>query len=896
MGDFPKPTSNTSASTRSDLLTDTVSRIRKIEAFGNIGHWEVDLTTGKNTWSDHLYRILGLDAGDITPGYETAVAAIHPEDRPSAIEMFRRFKRSGASFQIENRIIRPSGEIRHLNSEAVVNYSADGQPLRIFGVTKDISDEKQKEAILRKTDLQLENILNTTQDLIFLADEDGYFLKVSKSCEKILGYSQRELIGKSFRDLIHPEDFEPTVDNRKQIMAGIPSADFQNRYFKKNGSIVYLNWSATLDKTSNIVFAVARDITFQKEEEGRFRELIHRLSVAQKIGKLGYWEFDVQTEEIFWSDEVYNIWGIDQTKFRPNFELFFGTIHPEDQAEFLIHHNNSVAGIAPLDAVHRILLPSGEVKFVHEQGRFEVNLRTGAKRFQGTVQDVTKEKLAEKELRERNLFIESTLKNLPLGIAVTKISTGEATYINPAFWQVYGWAPASFGHVDDFYNNVFPDPEVRNEIMQQIRAGIQSGDPSRLNWKNIAITTQTGEERIVSGKNIPHPELDLLISTVVDDTDRYWAEQALRTSNDRFHLATQATSDAIWDWDINKNFVFWGKGYHTLFGYPEEMNQVSPGFWETKVHPDDLPRIRKSVSDSQNNKEALGWTAEYRFLKTDGSYAFVAENTVILRDSQGLAVRTVGAIRDVTHTKLYEDSLKKLNSDLAASNRELAISNKELEQFAYVASHDLQEPLRMITSFLGLIEKRYAGQLDERGLQYINFAIDGAKRMKTIILDLLEFSRVGNTSESKKTTNTASLLEEVLLLSKKSITEKNATIHIGPLPVILCQGSAIIQLFQNLISNGLKYQAPGNRPEIWIEAKELEHHWQFSVRDNGIGIDPEFRQKIFIIFQRLHQKDQYSGSGIGLAICKKIIEFHGGKIWVESNPGQGSTFHFTITK
>ena len=432
--------------------------------------------------------------------------------------------------------------------------------------------------------------------------------------------------------------------------------------------------------------------------------------------------------------------------------------------------------------------------------------------------------------------------------------------------------------------------------MQQIRDGIQSGDPSRLNWKNMVTTTQIGEERIISGKNIPHPELDLLISTVIDDTDRYWAEHALRTSNDRFHLATQATSDAIWDWDITRDSIFWGKGYHKLFGYPEEMSQVSPGFWETKVHPEDLPGIRKSIFDSQNNKGVLGWTAEYRFLKTDGSYAFVAENTVILRDSAGHAVRMVGAIRDITPTKLHEESLKRLNSDLAASNRELAISNKELEQFAYVASHDLQEPLRMITSFLGLIEKRYAGQLDERGLQYIHFAVDGAKRMKSIILDLLEFSRVGNYAESKKTLETADLIQEVLLFNKKSIREKNATIHIGPLPAILCHGSAIVQLFQNLISNGLKYQAPGNRPEIWIEAKELEQHWQFSVRDNGIGIDPEFRQKIFIIFQRLHQKDQYSGSGIGLAICKKIIEFHGGKIWIESNPDQGSTFHFTITK
>lgn len=168
--------------------------------------------------------------------------------------------------------------------------------------------------------------------------------------------------------------------------------------------------------------------------------------------------------------------------------------------------------------------------------------------------------------------------------------------------------------------------------------------------------------------------------------------------------------------------------------------------------------------------------------------------------------------------------------------------------------------------------------------------------MREIILDLLEFSKVGNFTESKKLANTGELIQEVLLLNKKLIQEKDATIHVGQLPDIICHPNSIIQLFQNLISNGLKYQSMGNKPEIWLDGKESENEWVFSVRDNGIGIDPEFREKIFIIFQRLHQKDQYSGSGIGLAICKKIVEFHGGKIWVETDLDHGSTFFFTIIK
>ncbi|WP_332910951.1 sensor histidine kinase [Algoriphagus boritolerans] len=292
----------------------------------------------------------------------------------------------------------------------------------------------------------------------------------------------------------------------------------------------------------------------------------------------------------------------------------------------------------------------------------------------------------------------------------------------------------------------------------------------------------------------------------------------------------------------------------------------------------------------------LFFEAEYRFLRKDGAMRYLADKGTILRDSKGKATRVVGAIQDITPRKSYEESLKALNTELALANSKLEASNKELEQFAYVASHDLQEPLRMISSFLGLIERKYATILDEKGLQYIHFAIDGARRMKEIILDLLEFSRIGTIAGTKKLSASSDLINEVLLLNGKLIKEKGAIIHLGPLPDIHCYVNAIIQLFQNLISNGLKYQEKGNRPEIWIEGHEYESEWKFSVRDNGIGIDPEYQDKIFIIFQRLHQKEQYSGSGIGLALCKKIVELHGGKIWVESSLGAGSNFYFTLAK
>jgi light-regulated signal transduction histidine kinase (bacteriophytochrome) len=253
-------------------------------------------------------------------------------------------------------------------------------------------------------------------------------------------------------------------------------------------------------------------------------------------------------------------------------------------------------------------------------------------------------------------------------------------------------------------------------------------------------------------------------------------------------------------------------------------------------------------------------------------------------------------MQDITERIQKEIVLKELNGQLNTRAVQLATSNAELEQFAYIASHDLQEPLRMVTSFLSQIQKKYEPQLDEAGQVYIRFAVDGAVRMRQIILDLLEYSRVGRQQYQFEKIDTREMLKEAFRMYTNVITEKKILVSYESVPDIIAAKMPIQQLFQNLIGNAIKYQQPGNIPEIKISATDNIDHWQFIVADNGIGIDQDYFNKIFVIFQRLHSKDEYSGTGIGLAICKKIIDNHQGKIWVESTPGKGSTFFFTIPK
>ena len=284
---------------------------------------------------------------------------------------------------------------------------------------------------------------------------------------------------------------------------------------------------------------------------------------------------------------------------------------------------------------------------------------------------------------------------------------------------------------------------------------------------------------------------------------------------------------------------------------------------------------------------------EFVHQRKDGS-RYPAESHIQLIRRESHAV-FLAVVLDITERKRSELITKQLNIDLEKRAAELSASNSELERFAFVASHDLQEPLRMVSSFLALLEKKLGDKLDAVNKKYIDFAIDGAERMKKLIHDLLEYSRTGNKSEAPQLVDCNNIMLNVQKLFALSIAESNATLIINPLPVIEAAEAEMQQLFQNLVSNALKYHN-GHPLEIEVGCIEEEQFWKFYVKDNGMGIDSKYFEKIFIIFQRLHNKSDYSGTGIGLSVCKKIVNRYGGTIWVTSELGKGSTFYFTIPK
>ena len=374
-----------------------------------------------------------------------------------------------------------------------------------------------------------------------------------------------------------------------------------------------------------------------------------------------------------------------------------------------------------------------------------------------------------------------------------------------------------------------------------------------------------------------------IVGTQTDITERKQAEASLNKIQKQFQSFMEHIPAMTWIVDNNSVYQFTNDLYLETF-YNKDTQLAGMSFFE--LFPKDIAEQYKFNNDIVFETNKVLETIEPS-VKKDGSKITLKVFKFPLHINEKITLLGGVAI-DITDFIKAEETLRILNEQLASSN-------KELEQFAYVASHDLQEPLRMVSSFLQLLDKKYGSGLDETAKQYIHFAVDGAQRMKVLILDLLSFSRIGTEQQFNDTVDLNEVLDEVKLNLMTAITENNVIINAGPLPVIRANKQQIVQLFQNLTGNAIKYRSE-QPPEINIGYTNDENEFRFYIRDNGIGIDRKYFEKIFIIFQRLHNKSEYSGTGVGLSICKKIVEKHGGTISIESAPGKGSTFYFSIPK
>ncbi|WKV13385.1 PAS domain-containing protein [Marivirga harenae] len=855
-------------------LQQTVDNAIKL---ARVGGWEINMKTNEHFWSPTTKEIHEVP-DDFTPDLDTAINFYHSDYREKVTEAVEKAISSGDSFDFEALIITFKGHERWVRAKGNAEF-LEGQCVRLYGSFQDIHDQKIVE-------LRLEKISNNVPGVIFQyhLKSDGTDLLdfVSKRSEEIFGFTPEECMQTT--EVIWSR-IEAGGDMPQMKESILKSADqltpwhFVWRYHHPNGMIRYHEGSGNPQKLSNgtvIWDSIITDIT-------DFKELEILAERTAGLAKIGSWELNWRNgkEEVYWSPMTKEILEVD-AEYNPSLSdgLSFYSDHSRNLIEEAI--NELIDTAKEFDLELLIKTQNGNEKWVRCIGQAD---RIGGKtnRIFGSYQDIDKQKKSRIALQEALKDRKDILESI-----------GDAFFAVDNDWTVTYWNREA--------ENVLG--KKRHEILNK-NLWTEYGDAINLKFYTEYHKAVELQQKVHFEEYFPplkkwfevsaYPSKKGLSVYFKDVTLRKSADEEIKQSNERFEKVALATSDAIWDWDLlTGESLRFGTGFEKRFGYSNEEANKSPTFWKQKVHPDDLTQVLKSQKEALHNKSVNFWKEEYRFKKKSGEYAYVIDKGYIVRSDSGRAIRMIGATTDISDRKAYETSLVEINEKLEKQTHALSVSNAELEQFAYVASHDLQEPLRMVSGFLTQLEKKYGNQLDDKANQYIHFAVDGAKRMRQIILDLLDFSRIGKEEAEQTEVNLNDVVQEVCLLHRKQIEELNAEVLFDNLPKITGHPSPMIQLFQNLISNALKYRDSKIPPKVLIKARKLKKDWKFSVADNGIGIEKKYFDRIFNIFQRLHNKTEYSGTGMGLAIVKKIIESQNGKIWVDSEKGKGTTFYFTI--
>lgn len=831
---------------------------------------------------------------------------VHPDRKEIVRQLYQKvFQGETVTSEIEIQAADHSVHIFHNKFKPLRNTA--NQIVGGFVITNDITEYRLTEKQLREERLRLRTLIDNLPLTVYTKDLQSRKTMSNRYDYEYSGFSsEEEVLGKNDFELFSEESARNTIEEDQVIFkTGTSIIAKEEHHIKKDGSDIWFLISKIplKDEKENItgLLGISFDISERKKAEQALKDSEEKRELIMNAALDAIICIDIEGKITFWNPQAEKIfgWKGSEVLHRKLSETIIPPAFREMHEQGMESYRQKGTGTI----LNRLL----ELHAITKEGKeFPVELsimpiKQGEEEFFcAFIRDIQKRKKREETLKNSEKQLSISMKIARLGYWEFDVAENLFTFNDQFFSMMKTSVVKTGGYrmAPQEYAEMFVHPDDQHLVSTEVGKALTAVSPDFNSYLEHRVIFGNGEKGYISVNFfIVKDEKGNTIKTFgvnQDITERKKAEEDIRIANERYELIARVTNDAIYEWDIVNNVNYWGEGYETLFGHKRTGDRMPPESWVDNLHPDEKEQLFAAAYYAFENK-LQSLTRELRFRCADGSFKTVFDKLVILYDNNEKPLKIIGAMQDITELKKNESAVIKLNEQLNKRAEELADSNAELQQFAYIASHDLQEPLRMVSSFLQLLQKKYQGKLDETADQYIHFAVDGAERMKKLIFDLLEYSRVGTNREILTDTNLNEIVSNVLMVFAEKIEKSKACVVIRKLPIVRAHKTQLSQLFQNLIGNALKYNN-SPVPKIEIGYEEKKEAWQFYIKDNGIGIDQKFFDKVFIIFQRLHNKNEFSGTGIGLAICKKIVERHGGSIWIESEPGKGSTFFFTIKK
>jgi PAS domain S-box-containing protein len=871
-----------------------------------------DLEKSRHKYAnDNYLNFFGLQLKDIWElNGDFFRNSMHPEDYERSMEVMGLIPRMSNTdtLTLENRLKNSEGKYRWMRHYfSIFKRDEQNNPSDVIAIAFDIENEKRASEQLAKSEEQLLD----AQAIGEIGSFEWVFGNVKKTTvtPQLLKIYDLDSVVEfpQFMNNVHPTDRPKVQECIDKAINETGIYECEYRYIKND--VEKIIWSRGIIVRSNgepySMRGTIMDVTERQHMILRLQRSEELYKQAQALSHMGNYAYDIVHNRIHWTDEIYRIFGLEPQSEEIDFEKFVNFVHPEDREGAVAAVKKSIEKKQAHNFYYRIITPQGQEKIIHAIGEVLIDTDGTVYKFIGTAQDVTEKQNLIDRLQDSDARFKQAQAMSHIGSWTWDLATDEVIWTEELF-RIYDADYVEGGKIDLAYATSFRHPEDKSYVASMIDKVIKGKTQHQYQYR---IISSTGRTKILQG--ITEPIMDesgriqKIIGTVQDVTDKVMAEQQIKTSREFINKIANTAPSIITTYNINTGeYNFVSDGIKKLLGYDaEEVLTAGVTFFNERLHPDDLEEMNaknsaalEMANQAENIDLPIVEEFKYRVKAINGEYRWLhTYGTVFDRDAQGRVEQVLNISVDITAQVEAEQALQQRNIQLQQSN-------SSLEDYAYVASHDLKEPLRKIATFSDRLLITQKDQLTEDGQNYLTKIIDSSKRMQAMISDLLAVSTIsGNKSFEEYSLQNA--LQEAIQTLEHKIEEKNVKIEASDLPAARVVPSQLRQLFQNLISNSLKFAKKDIQPQIKVTASYIKpgelnntdvakasRYIKISFSDNGIGFDNSYSEKIFSIFQRLHGRTEYEGTGIGLAICRKVAENHGGTIYAEGKPGEGAKF------